>query len=212
MGRLLKNAMTAPGDRNTPAAWSPPKGDTWMQTFTGKKVWIGAPRPEDIEFDDIAHHLSMLCRFGGASRRFYSVAEHSVLVSHLVPHHLALPALFHDSPETYLGDVIRPVKMHCPEYKRLERRFASVIAQRLGLEIAELAPEILDADVMALYHESVDLLHPALRADWKIIVPQELRNDLRQLGAPEIQGLAPDEAKKAFINRCLELTAPKRKR
>lgn len=184
-----------------------------MQTYSGKKVWIGAPQPSDIEFDDIAHHLSMLCRFGGACRRFYSVAEHSILVSKLVPRHLALPALFHDSPEAYLGDVIRPVKMHLADYKPLEHKFAAVIAERLKIEgLAEPSEEICEADFMALYHESVDLLNPSLRAEWQSIVPAQVRSDLRQLSPPEIEGLDPASAKAAFIDRCLELTKPSRRR
>lgn len=208
MGRTVPT-MTTPDNRPSPAV----RGDSWMQTYSGKKVWIGAPRPEDIEFDDIAHHLSMICRFGGACRRFYSVAEHCILVSKLVPRHLALPALFHDSPEAYLGDVIRPVKCHLSEYKALELRFAAVIAESLKIpEVASPCEEVGLADWMALYHESVDLLHPALRADWQAIVPAELRNDLRHLGPPEIQGLDPASAKAAFIDRCLELTKPRRRR
>lgn len=55
----------------------------WMQTFTGRQFWPMDPRPEDLDILDIAHALSLLCRFGGHCQRFYSVAEHSVHVSTL---------------------------------------------------------------------------------------------------------------------------------
>lgn len=50
----------------------------WMQTYSGRAFWPLDPRPEEIELDDIAHALSLQCRFGGHCRWFYSVAEHSI--------------------------------------------------------------------------------------------------------------------------------------
>ncbi len=57
---------------------------TWMQTCTGQKVDPFNPDPDTINIEDIAHHLSMLCRFTGAVKKFYSVAEHSWLLSRFV--------------------------------------------------------------------------------------------------------------------------------
>ena len=53
----------------------------WIQTYSGKKFYPLDPRPEDIDIRDIAHALSLNCRFNGHCRCFYSVAEHSVGVS-----------------------------------------------------------------------------------------------------------------------------------
>jgi hypothetical protein len=85
------------------------RGD-WMQTFTGRAFYPLDPRPEDIDPVDIAHALSLICRYGGHSSRFYSVAEHCVLMSHAVAPEHALWALLHDATEAYLGDMIRPLK------------------------------------------------------------------------------------------------------
>ena len=85
----------------------------YMRTWTGRKFYPLDPRPEEVSLTDIAHHLSMLCRFNGGLNRFYSVAEHSVIVARVVAQtnpRYALWALLHDASEAYLGDMIRPLK------------------------------------------------------------------------------------------------------
>jgi hypothetical protein len=81
-----------------------------MQLLSGKAFYVTDPKPEDIDILDIAHSLSMQCRYNGHTKGFYSVAEHSVLVANLVPPRLRLQALLHDASEAYVGDVIRPIK------------------------------------------------------------------------------------------------------
>jgi hypothetical protein len=83
---------------------------TWIQTFTGKRFDLLNPQPEMVCTEDIAHHLSLLNRFTGATRFPYSVAQHSVLMSHIVPPELAKAALLHDAHEAYVGDVSAPLK------------------------------------------------------------------------------------------------------
>ena len=92
----------------------------WCQTFTGKKVDILCPTPEMVDIEDIAHALSMTCRFGGHCREFYSVAEHSVLVEqmgryslHCSDPRIIMLLLLHDAAEAYIGDIITPVVINC---------------------------------------------------------------------------------------------------
>ena len=94
--------------------------NNWIQTYTGKCFTPLDPKPEDICAEDIAHHLSNLCRFSGAVNDFYSVAEHSVrcfwyareVLSPGPPSPLHLAVLLHDAAEAYIIDLPRPIKMH----------------------------------------------------------------------------------------------------
>lgn len=130
---------------------------TWLQTYRGRRFDLLDPRPEDLDIGDIAHALSNLCRFTGHVRDFYSVAQHSVVVSHLVPAELALVGLMHDATEAYIGDVSRPLKRMLPEYGVIEDRLWAVIAERFGLPRV-LPPEVKQADNLALMWERRDLL------------------------------------------------------
>lgn len=110
------------------------KGD-WMMLAGGRKFHPFDPRPEDIDIHDIAHALSHICRYGGHVRRFYSVAEHSVLVSRCVPNIVGLAGLLHDAAEAYLGDIPRPIKHDAAMdgWRKAEARIERAIAARFGI-------------------------------------------------------------------------------
>lgn len=105
----------------------------WLQTFSGFSFWPLDPRPEEVCIEDIAHSLAMQCRFGGHSLRFYSVAEHSILVSQACSPENALWGLLHDASEAYLVDVPRPIKPFLPNYKLLEDGIMKCIAGKFDL-------------------------------------------------------------------------------
>ena len=88
---------------------------TRCHTFSGRGFDPFAPLANDVRLGDIAHHLAMMTRFGGACPVYYSVAEHAVKVAYLVEELTgdplwALHALHHDSAEAYIGDQRRPIK------------------------------------------------------------------------------------------------------
>lgn len=103
----------------------------WMITFTGKRFYPLDPRPEDVNFRDIGHALSMICRYGGHIRRFYSVAEHCALMAAYFEQRGDLPkaryALIHDAPEAYIGDMVRPLKRDMAAFTAAERGIAAAI-------------------------------------------------------------------------------------
>jgi len=66
--------------------------------------------PDDITIEDLAHHLSLICRWNGGVPGFYSVAEHSLRVASKVDRRHAKWAMLHDAAEAYLGHITRPVK------------------------------------------------------------------------------------------------------
>src|SRR4051794_15527189 len=88
----------------------------WITTFSRRQFWPLDPHSDEIHIEDIAHSLSQQCRFGGHSRSFYSVAQHSCLVSALCKANDALWGLLHDASEAYLGDIPRPLKS-LPEFE-----------------------------------------------------------------------------------------------
>jgi uncharacterized protein len=116
--------------------------------------------------EDIAGALAKLCRFTGQCEGFYSVAQHSVAVSHLVPPHLARHALLHDASEFVLGDMSSPLKQLFPEYKALQRRVDAALWAAFGLESLE-PREVKAADLVMLANEREQLLPPS--RDWEIL-------------------------------------------
>lgn len=145
------------------------RGLDWIQTYTGRAFWPLDPRPGDVCIEDIAHALSNLCRYTGHCKEFYSVAQHSVLVSEYIEQvgpsvkempHLHLWALLHDASEAYLHDLPRPLK-HAPGFGDLYRKYETalmrVICQHFGLDPKEPG-EVREADTVLLMTEVRDLL------------------------------------------------------
>lgn len=138
----------------------------WIQTFSGGRFFPLDPRSWEVRIEDVAHALSLLCRFGGHARSFYSVAEHSVRVSQACAPADAFWGLLHDASEAYLVDLPRPLK-RLPElagYLEAERRVMEAVCVRFGLPSAE--PQGLrHADDLLLATERRDLMAPS-DADW----------------------------------------------
>ncbi len=108
--------------------------DPVIRTFTGKYVNPFDFKIEDVDIEDIAHALSMLCRFGGHCKQFFSVAQHSLHVCQCIENFdLKLTGLLHDASEAYLVDVPRPIKKYLTNYKDIENRIQAVISEKFNL-------------------------------------------------------------------------------
>lgn len=165
----------------------------YIATASGP-FYFNDPRPEDIDIHAIAHALSNLCRFGGHTSRFYSVAQHSVLMSRHLPlaGDLALQALLHDAPEAYLVDIPRPIKDMLPDYKIIEDKIWRVIARRFQLP-EELSPSIKRADDRMLVTEASQLLDENVNGAWWAEAPWP---DPYKLNLPR---WSPDDACEHFL-------------
>lgn len=166
----------------------------WIQTYTGKQFWPLEPERNEYDIEDIAHSLSLLCRFNGHCREFYSVAEHCVRVSKILPEGSAIWGLMHDAGEAYLVDMPKPLKRLIPDFEHYENNLLEKIAESFGLSWP-IPNDVHHADVVMLMTEKRDLMVPE-PASWGIDV--EPLPDI-------IQPLPPQEAKTAFLARFNEL-------
>lgn len=168
---------------------TPPNRGPYIQTYTGKKFHPFDPKPEEICIEDIAHSLAHICRFNGHTEFFYSVAQHSLIVAHLLKDESPLTqllGLLHDAAEAYIGDIPAPIK---PEFfvcisgqfhliKYVESNILTAICQSLfpnqravHAELFTGRDKIKHADLTALAWEKRDLLPVQLEWDQKLPDP-----------------------------------------
>ena len=173
------------------------KGPTIMLS-SGATFDFLDPWGSDFTIDDIAHGLSQTCRYAGQCRSFYSVAEHSILVSRLVSPEYALEGLLHDAAEAFIGDITRPLKQMLPDFKAIEARVEEAIATRFGFK-PDYKAAIKPVDLQVLAAEQMQIM-PAGCAGWAEndnIVPADI----------VVESLDPESAKVAFLNRLAEISA-----
>ena len=166
-----------------------------IRTYTGGWINPLEPSPDEFLIDDIAHALSLQCRFTGHVSEFYSVAQHSVLVAYELmekfgDEKLDYEGLMHDASEAYLSDIARPVK-RSPQisafYDEAENTIMNSIAEKFGLTWPML-PEVKWADDVLLRTEQRDLMLGATS-----------EGDYWYLGDERIMGWLPQVAEAAFL-------------
>lgn len=175
------------------------KGD-WIITFTGRRFYPLDPRVEDVNINDVAHALSNQCRFAGHCMQFYSVAQHSVLVSMMCPDKDALWGLLHDASEAYLVDVPSPLK-RMPEFKAYrdaEAKVMATICAAFGLDAHE-PPSVKLVDKRMLATEARDLTFTKGHGWASQLEPYDLH----------IQPWTPEHSRIRFLGRLHELTMKK---
>jgi hypothetical protein len=143
------------------------------------------PHGSEFTIEDVAQGLSLICRYTGQCRDFYSVAEHSLLVSDVAADY-KYEALLHDAAEAFIGDVTRPLKQLLPEYKRIEAAVEDAVTERFRLNRKA-------ADLRVLAAEQIQVMAPGT-ADWAAeagIVPAPVT----------VQFLSPEVARRSFLER-----------
>lgn len=171
----------------------------WIQTYSGGVFHILDPQQDEINIVDVGHALAMLCRFTGHVRRFYSIAEHCVLGSRLVPQKDALWFLMHDASEAFINDINRPLKHFTgigSEYLPVEANIMKAICQKFRLP-AEEPSSIKKVDNAMLYAEKEQLLAPM---DWDFKWGDVKSADVK------VKCWAPEVAEVEFLHRFYELT------
>lgn len=178
-------------------------GKMWFQTSSGRTINLQTPPfTWPIVLADIAHALSNVCRWGGHTKRFYSVAQHSILVAnHLEPHgpEVMLWGLMHDAAEAYVGDMIGPLKrflrltQYRSPYDQFEQSVHDAIALTFGLPKGfHHEDRIVDADLAALATENRDLCFESQEhKDWAF-------NSLPEPFPFPITPLSPQESEREF--------------
>lgn len=176
---------------------------SWILTSNGKAFDLFTPQAKMISSVDIAHALAHTCRFNGHCHQFYSVAQHCLIVSEIVPPEHKLVALLHDATEAYVGDMVRPLKQLMFEqghtlYAEVEHRVWLAICEHFHLE-PELPESVKEADMIALATERRDLMpdHPAAWDCLRGITPLNR----------SIPEWSPRHARQVYHDRLLELLA-----
>lgn len=174
----------------------------WIQTHSGIAFFPFDPKPEMIDINDIAHALSMICRYNGHTKKFYSVAEHSVVMSNCVPKEHALATLIHDAAEAYIADLARPIKHNVSGYKEIEEKILEVIYEAFNAWPTVLdMHQILHADLRMLATERGQVMgtnvHPWVCLEG--VLPYDI----------VLPCWCPAEAELNFLRRFYELRNPK---
>lgn len=140
-----------------------------MTLYSGRRVDPWNLTVQDVDIQSVAHSLALLCRFGGHSNKFYSVAQHCVRVAATVPKEYRLEGLLHDATEAYIQDVVRPVKHRLFKYKELENHVWQQFSFKYGLP-SEMSDIVKKADNALLKSEirqfvnnpgrDIELAHP----------------------------------------------------
>ncbi|NIT13206.1 MAG: phosphohydrolase [Candidatus Dadabacteria bacterium] len=172
----------------------------WITTYTGKKFHIFNPVTEEVDIEDIAHALGMQTRFNGHGKHFYSVAQHCIMVSLLVPQHLKFAALLHDAAEAYIGDIVAPLKHSLTIIQPIESRIMEVIGRKFGVTYDELNDPMLKALDRSMALSEAQFLGIEFEGWYEADTVKPISNLKLQNALP------PEEAKSLYLETFEDLT------
>ena len=177
--------------------------EQWISLLSGATFNYNRPEESDVTLEDLASALSNVCRFSGHLPRFYSVAQHLVNTSRIVPVECAFDALMHDTAEAFTNDLPTPLKWALPVFKELEVKIEGAMAQKFGFNYP-YPPEVKAADTIMLmiekYHvKECDQYWPGYSDEY----PREAVE--QYLDVLSLESWQPRRAKREFLERFEEL-------
>lgn len=178
----------------------PKMKDQWIALLSGATFNYNQPEKSDVTIDDIASALSNVCRFSGHLPVFYSVAQHLVNTSYIVPEEHAFTALMHDTAEAFTNDLPTPLKWALPVFKELEVKIESAMANKFGFEYPYPDPVKLADTQMLLLEKKYVKQDPHV---WEYYGDVEYEHLLDKV---DLKGWQPVRAKREFLERFYELT------
>lgn len=178
--------------------------DQWIALLSGATFNYNQPEKSDVTIEDIASALSNVCRFSGHLPVFYSVAQHLVNTSYIVPEEMAFTALMHDTAEAFTNDLPTPLKWAFPIFKELETKIEEAMANKFGFQFP-YPPEIKEADTNMLILEKLYVKED--KSDWPNYRGIEVDHLLDKVNLKSWQ---PVRAKREFLERFEELSNEQR--
>ena len=182
------------------------KKDLYVELSQWSK-WYLSHTDNKISIEQVAHSISSIPRFHGHCKwlngHTYTLAEHSVKVSYLVP---TLTALMHDAHESIINDLSKPVKTFVGKpYEDLEAATEKQFAQLFNLDYP-MPPEIKEADILMVLIESFDLLE-SKGSDWFWFEQQRIDALKLYVSRPELRAecWSPTRAYEIFMKRYEQL-------
>jgi uncharacterized protein len=175
--------------------------DQWIRLLSGAQFNYNRPEESDVTLDDLASALSNICRFSGHLPCFYSVAQHLVNTSRIVPAEHAFDALMHDTAEAFTNDLPTPLKWALPIFKELEVKIETAMSQKFGFNYPYPAA-VKEADTNMLILEKLHVKKDdSVWPHYENIVVDHL------VDMVDLKPWQPCRAKREFLERYEELKA-----
>ena len=185
--------------------------------FTHRGTEFDFLNPENsyVDIEIVANALSKICRFTGQIKpeSFYSVAQHSVYVSYLVPYEHQWNALLHDSAEAFIGDVSKPLKNLLPDYQLIEERVEKAVAGKLGyncnihpiVKKADNVMRIIEQEIFFPFAGNAFLSHRKELEEFDLDIIYAIRGNRKDLTIMPLNAMDHITARNFFLARYEEL-------
>jgi len=163
---------------------------------SGKRINLINTKLDDITINDIARGLANKGHYGGHTPEYFSIAEHSILVSYITKN---LQGLLHDASEAYIGDMLTPIKDLVPDFVQIENNLMDKVMQKFNLQYDY--DEVKYADTLIKGYEWIHFF----KEDCPFIDRDEISIAKLKYKLPPIEYFHPEQARLAFIYRYYEI-------